>query len=48
MRLKKKGSYDQEDLEKLVFCSLILDIHTIYMNIVGILRSPEFKNLVFV
>lgn len=46
MLLKKKGSYDQENLEKLVFCSLILDIHTVYINIEGVLRSPKFKNLV--
>lgn len=46
MLLKKKGSYDQVDLENLVYCGLILDIHAMHMNILEIPRSSEIKNLV--
>lgn len=46
MLLKKKSSYDQVDLENLVYCGLILDIHTMHINILDIPRSSEIKTLV--
>lgn len=45
MLLKKMGFYDQVDIEKLVYSSLILDFYTSHINILCILRSPEIENL---
>lgn len=46
MFLNKKSSYDWVDLENLVYGSLILNIYTIHINILGILRNPKITNLV--
>lgn len=41
MLLKKMGFYDQVDIEKLVYSSLILDFYTSHINILGIIRIKQ-------
>ena len=45
MLLKQMGSCDQVDLERPIYCSLILSIHAVRIIIFGILRHSEIKIL---